>query len=181
MTICRLWSITYLGSFPSGASEQVAGTLTSRARANVACAAIGQRLLDRCFHLTDARSRLLHPLPAADRWAHCVDCASASLGVFNDLIASANYGGQVFDPTCAGLQERVVCAHQRIAKRLLNELSYAERGGAAIDFAGFVIGMKISLNSIVDCIPDKKAVRKRESALFAIECLTTVLGRMFEP
>jgi len=79
-----------------------------------------------------------------------------------------------------------------LTKKLLNQLfqgsSYGERRGAAYGIAAVVKGKGISalkeyeiLESLKSGLGEKKNFQKRESALFVLEALGLLLGRLFEP
>ncbi|KAG8909792.1 translational activator of GCN4, partial [Tulasnella sp. 408] len=80
----------------------------------------------------------------------------------------------------------------KLLGRLLTELvqapKYGERRGAAFGVAGAVKGLGLSslqkydvLGRISTAIDDKKYFEARQGALFAIETLSSTLGRIFEP
>ena len=71
---------------------------------------------------------------------------------------------------------------------LLNAPKYAARRGAAYGLAGIVKGVGISsmkelyiIEKLRAAAEDKKRYEPRQSAMFAFETLSTVLGRLFEP
>lgn len=79
-----------------------------------------------------------------------------------------------------------------IIDRLLHDLfyasKYAERRGAAYGLAGCIRGRGIAsireFNIIArfrDALEDKKNATPKQGAMFAIECFTVTLGRIFEP
>mmetsp|Transcript_36317 Transcript_36317/g.82796 ORF Transcript_36317/g.82796 Transcript_36317/m.82796 type:complete len:2659 (-) Transcript_36317:74-8050(-) len=72
--------------------------------------------------------------------------------------------------------------------QLLTAEAYADRRGAAYGLGGVVKGLGISalkqfdvMNELQSACGDKKSERRREGALFAFECLSDTLGRLFEP
>eukprot|EP01119_Soliformovum_irregulare_P021271 TRINITY_DN7050_c0_g1_i1.p1 TRINITY_DN7050_c0_g1~~TRINITY_DN7050_c0_g1_i1.p1 ORF type:complete len:2656 (+),score=946.17 TRINITY_DN7050_c0_g1_i1:489-7970(+) len=75
-----------------------------------------------------------------------------------------------------------------LLNELLNAPDYAERRGAAFGIAGTVKGLGIPslkkyniMQSLQDAVEDKRHANGRQGALFAIECLSTTLERLFEP
>ncbi|CAG0905707.1 unnamed protein product, partial [Cyprideis torosa] len=71
---------------------------------------------------------------------------------------------------------------------LLESENYGDRRGAAYGLAGFVKGLGILslkkmdiISQLTEAISNKANPRHREGALFGIELLSTMLGRLFEP
>ncbi|CAF2053347.1 unnamed protein product [Rotaria magnacalcarata] len=76
---------------------------------------------------------------------------------------------------------------QQLLNVLLKSEDYAEKKGAAYGLAGFIKGLGILavkqynvLNELTDAIQDKSNAKRREGALFGLEMLTSMLGRLFE-
>ncbi|CAF0894416.1 unnamed protein product [Rotaria sordida] len=76
---------------------------------------------------------------------------------------------------------------QQLLNVLLQSEDYAEKKGAAYGLAGFIKGLGILavkqynvLNELTDAIQDKTNAKRREGALFGLEMLTSMLGRLFE-
>lgn len=76
----------------------------------------------------------------------------------------------------------------KLMKVLLESNSYGERKGAAYGLASLVKGMGILalkqldiMNQLTNAIQDKKNYKFREGALFALEQLCNMLGKLFEP
>ncbi|CAF1354193.1 unnamed protein product, partial [Didymodactylos carnosus] len=70
---------------------------------------------------------------------------------------------------------------------MLQSDDYAEKKGAAYGLAGFIKGLGILavkqynvLDELTEAIQDKTNAKRREGALFGLEMLTTMLGRLFE-
>lgn len=83
-------------------------------------------------------------------------------------------------------------AAQQLANQLLDELftapKYAARRGAAYGLTGVVKGIGISamkefdiFNRLKNATEDKKQYESRQGAMFALETLSSSLGRLFEP
>lgn len=76
----------------------------------------------------------------------------------------------------------------QLFEELLNVPKYAARRGAAYGLAGIIKGAGISTMKEFDVIErlrtateDKKRYEPRQGAMFAFECFSSVLGRLFEP
>ena len=76
---------------------------------------------------------------------------------------------------------------QQLLNLLLKSKDYAEKKGAAYGLAGFIKGLGILsvkqynvLNELTEAIQDKTDATRREGALFGLEMLMTMLGRLFE-
>eukprot|EP00117_Sycon_ciliatum_P034892 scpid3464/ scgid26544/ Translational activator GCN1; GCN1-like protein 1 len=72
--------------------------------------------------------------------------------------------------------------------KLLDGTQFAERKGAAYGLAGLVKGLGIGslkqlniMPTLTEAVQNKKNYRHREGALFALEMLCLMLGRLFEP
>ena len=75
-----------------------------------------------------------------------------------------------------------------LLKNLLDNTNYGVRRGAAYGLAGMVKGLGIVslkqhniITALTDAVQDMKNARHRESALFAFETFSLMLGRLFEP
>ena len=72
--------------------------------------------------------------------------------------------------------------------QLLESSSYSQRKGSAYGLAGLVKGLGIPIlkqleviAKLLESLKDKKNPRHREGALFAIQSLSNILGKLFEP
>jgi hypothetical protein len=77
---------------------------------------------------------------------------------------------------------------EKLLRDLFRAPTYAERRGAAYGLAGSIKGRGISplkelgiIGRLKDAIDDKKNSQARQGALFALETLSSGLGRIFEP
>lgn len=77
---------------------------------------------------------------------------------------------------------------ERLLQETLRGASYAERRGGAYGLAGVVSGAGLSslqrfsiVSRLKDALDDKKSQQARQGAVFAVEILSTSLGRLFEP
>ncbi len=77
---------------------------------------------------------------------------------------------------------------KNVLERLKTGKSYGDRRGVAWGLSGVVKGLGISslkqlgvMAALQNMVEDKKHVTARQGALFAFECLSATLGRLFEP
>ncbi|UJR36911.1 hypothetical protein I4U23_029624 [Adineta vaga] len=90
-------------------------------------------------------------------------------------------------PLVPAIKEEAGAYIQQLLSLLLQSQDYAEKKGAAYGLAGFIKGLGILsvkqynvLTELTEAIQDKSNARRREGALFGLEMLTTMLGRLFE-
>ncbi|VDK33085.1 unnamed protein product [Taenia asiatica] len=116
--------------------------------------------------------------------------------VFNRLLSAVNFPADVVQravedamtPLAPKLPaEQLEKVFPRLMTTLFSSLGYAERRGAAYALAGIVRGCGIAtlrqrgiIDRLLSALEDKNP-KFKESALFAFERLSLVLGRLFEP
>ncbi|CAF1278175.1 unnamed protein product [Adineta ricciae] len=90
-------------------------------------------------------------------------------------------------PLVPAIKDEAGAYVQQLMNLLLQSQDYAEKKGAAYGLAGFIKGLGILavkqynvLTDLTDAIQDKANATRREGALFGLEMLTTMLGRLFE-
>ncbi|CAF1165471.1 unnamed protein product [Adineta steineri] len=90
-------------------------------------------------------------------------------------------------PLVAAVKDEAGVYVQQLLNCLLSSQDYAEKKGAAYGLAGFIKGLGILavkqynvLTELTEAIQDKSNAKRREGALFGLEMLTSMLGRLFE-
>ena len=91
-------------------------------------------------------------------------------------------------PLISSVTDKQVEHVTRLLQSLRTESSYAARRGAAYGLAGVIKGCGLAilgtadvLDTLAKAAKDKASARVRQGALWAYECMSTILGRLFEP
>lgn len=91
-------------------------------------------------------------------------------------------------PLALLMESRLAITIEGLFEQLLSAPKYGERRGAAYGIAGLIMGKGIAgirdfdvLDRLRTALEEKKRFEPRQGALFAIETLSTTLGRTFEP
>ncbi|KAK3485123.1 armadillo-type protein [Neurospora crassa] len=87
--------------------------------------------------------------------------------------------------TCGDKSNKYI---EQVIETLMTSKDYAVQRGAAYGLAGLILGRGVNslkehriLITLRSALENKKEVNQRESAMIALELLSTILGRLFEP
>ncbi|KAJ4411345.1 translational activator of GCN4 [Neurospora sp. IMI 360204] len=87
--------------------------------------------------------------------------------------------------TCGDKSSKYI---EQVIETLMASKDYAVQRGAAYGLAGLILGRGVNslkehriLITLRSALENKKEVNQRESAMIALELLSTILGRLFEP